>query len=119
MRKILADERGRMNVLLLDYDSVDDAAHALTRLPLVANQTGVRVQAISYEYSSSKRGVHVVVFLKDFLPAFQVVLLQSLCGSDWRRETFNQFRVRNLARARAFWRKRWNVFYCEKWRAPE
>lgn len=117
--RLLARKDGAMRVLLLDYDTVAEAGLVSRRLPLVIWQTGIRVKAVAYMYSSSGKGLHVIVYLRDWLPAFQVVVLQAILGSDWKRETFNLVRVRNLRRTRAFWRQRWNVLYSWKFRGPE
>lgn len=108
---------GSSNKLLLDFDDVKSPSQIMARLPFVTRQLGLRVKSMSYVYSSSGRGIHVVILLGEMLPAPVIVSLQILCGSDWRRETFNLVRVKSLRNAPAFWRNRWNVLYAEKWRA--
>ena len=105
-----------MDVLLLDFDNMADAGQVVERLPFTMRKLGIRVRAISCEFSSSKRGIHTVVYIGELLPPFMIVALQILCGSDWRRETFNLVRARSLRHAPAFWIPFWNVLYSEKWR---
>ena len=105
--------------LLLDFDSLDLVEELWVRLPFVIRKLDLHVESVSYEYSSSRRGFHVVVGLLEWVPANVVVILQALLASDWRRETFNMVRVLSLPDAPTFWRKRWNVLYGGKWRMPE
>jgi hypothetical protein len=54
------------------------------------------------------------VQIKAHLQPLEIVMLQALCGSDLRRETFNLVRALRLPDAPAFWHTRWNVLYSEK-----
>lgn len=105
--------------LLLDFDDVDLASGLLNRLMFVVRHLKLNVESVSFEYSSSRRGIHVVISLAEWVPPFVVVALQAILASDWRRETFNLVRVLSLPYAPVFWRRRWNTLYGGKWRMPE
>lgn len=105
--------------LLLDFDDVDLATGLVDRISFVTRHLKLTLESVSVEYSSSRRGLHVVVALNEWVPPMVAVLLQALLASDFRRETFNCVRVLSLPHASAFWRRRWNVLYGGKWRLPE
>jgi hypothetical protein len=70
-------------------------------------------------WRSHHGGAHVVLTAfrqGEYLPPIEVVLIQALLGSDWKRETFNYQRARGLTDAPTFWQlsDRWNVHYSEK-----
>jgi hypothetical protein len=62
----------------------------------------------------TKKGIHRLVRITETLQPLEIVMLQALCGSDVRRETFNLVRALQLPNAPAFWHSRWNVLYSEK-----
>jgi hypothetical protein len=107
---------GYSRKVLLDIDNPKLLPELLVKLPFVARKLELSVLTLSYCYSSSRRGFHVVIFFKELLSPMLTIILQVMLGSDWRRETFNLVRVRNLRRAPAFWQSRWNVLYGDKWR---
>lgn len=107
---------GSTNELLLDFDDLEPLPRLLPRLSFLSRALDFHVKSLTYCYSSGGRGIHVVILLRESLPASLVVSLQLLCGSDWRRETFNLVRVKNLRHATVFWRQRWNTLYSQKWR---
>ena len=67
-----------------------------------------------YQQYETAKGYHLVLEIKEPLEPLCIVLLQALCGSDLRRETFNMARVLKLSDAPTFWQTRWNVLYEEK-----
>ncbi|MGI8966679.1 MAG: hypothetical protein ACR2H1_11405 [Limisphaerales bacterium] len=108
---------GNSNVLKLDFDSHKIVPELWTRLPFIIAKLELDIICASYSYSPSGRGMHVVIYLNEMLTPNQIVFLQSLLGSDWRRETFNYIRAQAVGDAPAFWRTRWNVLYADKVRA--
>jgi hypothetical protein len=107
---------GSARQILLDIDDPELLPELLVKLPFVARKLELRVLTLSYCYSCSRRGFHVVISFKELLSPMLIVILQTMLGSDWRRETFNLVRVRNLRRAPVFWQSRWNTLYGDKWR---
>jgi hypothetical protein len=59
----------------------------------------------------TRRGWHVLVWLRGRVAPGLVVALQLLLGSDRDRECFNWYRVARFRAAPAFWRRRANVLY--------
>lgn len=106
--------------LRLDYDvplDTDGIELLEKRVSFVSDIVGIPLEM--YMLWRTQRGAHVIIQAhregKQLEPV-EVVLLQCLLGSDWRRECFNFQRVRVLADAPAFWQDRWNVLYSEKLR---
>lgn len=102
------------NVLKLDYDTpVFPAAAVAQRLRVVAGLLGLRL--VRVQRSRTRRGWHVVAMVDGpRLTPVTVVAMQAVCGSDWRRESFNLLRALQLPRVSPFWRERWNVLYSRK-----
>ncbi|MFS8083703.1 MAG: hypothetical protein ACMG51_09640 [Ginsengibacter sp.] len=65
-------------------------------------------------FPSNQKGFHRIIEIEEPLQALEIVLVQALCGSDLRRETFNMARVLLLSDAPLFWHSRWNNLYSEK-----
>ena len=105
--------------LLLDFDDLDLASGFMNRLAFVVRHMKLTLESVSFEYSSSGRGIHVVVSLNEWVPPLVAVTLQAILASDYRRETFNVVRVLSLPHASVFWRRRWNTLFGGKWRMPE
>lgn len=65
------------------------------------------------EYRRTGRGWHVVIGLREDLQPAEQVALQSILGSDRRREGLNMMRVLCIRRvgASSFWRARWNILF--------
>lgn len=63
------------------------------------------------EYRRTRHGWHVCVTVRRRVTPLQVVAVQAILGSDWRRETFNLVRARRLSRVPRYWRERFNVLY--------
>lgn len=87
-------------------------------MPIAAaiHQLGLKVSALRYD--RTRKGWHVIVFLKEALEPAETVLCQFSCGSDSRRETLNSMRVLGMRKhgASKFWRDRFNILYSEKLR---
>lgn len=107
--------------LRLDYDEPlngDGIERLEKRVAFVADIVGIPLE-LRQIWTSTHGGAHIVLVAtteeKVLLPV-EIVLLQSLLGSDWKRETFNMQRARVLGSAPAFWQlsDRWNVHYLRK-----
>jgi hypothetical protein len=66
------------------------------------------------EEFKTARGHHICLMLHGDYPALAIVAMQSILGSDRKREAFNLQRALVLGSAPAFWQFRWNVLYAEK-----
>lgn len=97
-----------MNLLLLDLDG-PLPANIDWRIRLVCWMQSLRVVWIRYD--RTRRGWHVVVCLRRPLGFQRRILLQSLCGSDWVRESWNAARALHWRDVPPFWRCRGNVLY--------
>jgi hypothetical protein len=66
---------------------------------------------ISYDVKETRKGYHIRLILSfPFkLSRYEFVLIQSLLGSDWKREMLNYFRVKNGL-------KDWNILFNKKYR---
>jgi hypothetical protein len=95
-------------VVKLDIDGVISRDFS-ARLSWVFSALGYGVEAVRYD--KTRRGWHVLIFVRRKLAPRTVVALQAILGSDYRRETFNLLRVLSLAKRPMFWRERWNVLY--------
>lgn len=101
-----------MNILCdFDNEVPDDLS---SRLQMVARIQRLRIRW--YRIDRTKRGYHLVVSVSNRMGAVRLVLIQSLLGSDWKREAFNSRRaiLRGLPE---FWRKRRNVLYHRHYRS--
>lgn len=83
------------------------------RLAWLAWQLGVEVRSFS-TYMSHSGGLHAEAVISGDWPPVTVIAMQTILGSDPKRETFNLVRALTLDSAPAFWRKRWNVLYASK-----
>jgi hypothetical protein len=119
-------------LLLLDFDSAEAyrdfpmRARFLARwLGLVSDEVNYRERWADFRVKRRRtaRGWHVVVYypaeLVAYVPPLQIVALQALLGSDWKREGFNLVRVLNLKDAPEAWQTRWNVLYTQKFGAVD
>jgi hypothetical protein len=100
----------------LDYDSREQLADGLERMRWVralAADNGFYCGPYRMLRHRTRRGYHVELFAQCKIEPAQMVALQSILGSDYRRETFNLFRARMLPLAPGFWRQlgHWNVLH--------
>lgn len=101
-----------MTDILCDFDGrVPEDLSA--RLEMV-----VRVQRLNVNYyriDRTRHGYHLILNVSNKLGAMRTILIQSLLGSDWKRETYNSRRAmqRNIP---SFWRERRNVLYKRHYR---
>jgi len=93
--------------ILIDVDGplhdVEWRCQQLVRLGVI------RVRMIRYDRTA--HGWHVIVDVPGRRSSLEVVALQAIIGSDWKREAFNLMRVKNLDGVPLYWRQRWNVLY--------
>lgn len=100
------------SVLRLDFDNTRQITEAqLARMEWVCRMLRWRIVAVAL--APSRSGWHVEIVLSRRISAESLVAAQALCGSDFKRETFNLARARRLRAVPAWWRvpSRWNVLY--------
>jgi hypothetical protein len=105
-------------VALLDFDSFAAYRAFPERARFAAHTFGVPFRCCRLARRRTSRGWHVVVHVytrREISPLFMVAL-QSILGSDSRRETFNLFRAVRLKQAPRAWQDtgRWNTLYRRK-----
>jgi hypothetical protein len=108
--------KGSLNstILKLDIDTHDREALRANTVAIKWTLDTLGYKVLAVKTHITKRGVHRLVQIKAHLQPLEIVMLQALCGSDLRRETFNLVRALRLPDAPAFWHTRWNVLYSEK-----
>jgi hypothetical protein len=102
-----------MTLLKLDFDKPIPRDFA-GRLRFVS-----RVHGLRYVWRCDRRtahGWHVTLAVAGRVALWRVVLLQAVCGSDWRRETYNAARVVVARQVDLVWRERINVLYKRHYR---
>ena len=77
----------------------------------VLHVIGLRSDCVCFE--RTKRGWHVIVYLRTMLEAGEIIALQAILGSDNRREALNLRRAISMRRlgVERFWERRWNILY--------
>lgn len=103
-------------LLYLDFDEPIEEEPFFRHVKMIASMCFIDLDIKAIH--KTERGVHVILFAewkdrKSLEPA-EMVALQLLLGSDFKREAFNLLRAHTLGDAPAFWRDRWNVLYSEK-----
>lgn len=103
----------------LDYDSREELRAGIERMRFVlslARSNGFNPGRIVLKRHRTRRGWHVELLARIQLRPVEMVALQSLLGSDYRREAFNLFRSLALPSAPGFWRQlgNWNVLHRER-----
>jgi hypothetical protein len=104
---------------MLDFDSFADYRAFPWRARFLLDAFGEssrRYRMRRFRSHSGKWHVVVAMYCKRLPPPVAIVALQTLLGSDWKRETFNLVRARNLGRVPRAWQHlaRWNTLYSEK-----
>lgn len=86
------------------------------RIRFAAWTIGFTVKYVRFD--RTRNGWHMIVETRERFTPTELVLLQSLLGSDWKREVYNARRARTLSRQPALWRRapRWNTLYTRHWR---
>jgi hypothetical protein len=118
LKSALTTAKTHEPLLLLDFDDWQSYRAAPQRMRFAARWLGCPLSDFRLMRHRTARGWHIIVYARRGYVAepLTVVALQAICGSDWRRETFNLVRARNLAAAPPEWRKvgAWNTLYREK-----
>lgn len=101
-----------MRKIKLDFDSPEPPD--FTRIYGVLSLADVELENVLIT-RSQHNGWHVTLETKYMLENWEIVIFQALCGSDWKRETFNYIRVKALPMMRdwqrASWEQNWNVLF--------
>jgi hypothetical protein len=104
---------------MLDFDTFEGYREFPRRARFVLNTFGQsprRYRLRRFRSHSRKWHVVVLMYCRRLPPPLAIAALQSVLGSDWKRETFNIARARKLGRAPRAWQRlaRWNALYSEK-----
>lgn len=79
---------------------------------------GLRPRRDGLMLERTRRGWHVVIRLREKLLPSEIVALQSILGSDGRREALNFMRAFAMRQkcngVTGYWRKRWNILFAGK-----
>jgi hypothetical protein len=97
-----------MTTLKLDFDGRIPRDYA-RRLEFIVRAHRLRV--LAERIDKTRNGYHVTLTVAGRVSFMRVILLQSLLGSDWKRETFNSRRAVAWRNVPEFWRVRANVLY--------
>jgi hypothetical protein len=97
-----------MTVLKCDFDGRFPAG-ICNRLGFIARQNRVRV--IDLRIDRTRHGWHLTARLSGRVSPLRLVLMQALCGSDYRRECYNGVRAMRLRGTSPFWRDRFNQLF--------
>ena len=105
------EEYSASNKLLLDFDR--KRTPRLMETFSLLRMCGLH--ATSIRDDRTRKGWHRTILLRETLPEFALVAIQSNLGSDRRREGLNIMRlVRTRNRLSPFQRRRWNILYSAK-----
>jgi hypothetical protein len=108
------DDTARPTLLLCDYDF-----RRVPRLrPMFAVLRTIGLRPAWVRTDRTRRGWHVIIRLTRALLPAETVAVQTLLGSDSRRESLNLMRAMSVARNKPskFWRGRWNLLFSYKLR---
>lgn len=107
-----------MNLIArLDYDSREDLREGVRRMRVVSRMLPLPDDTKFRLYRfRTRRGWHVEIYSTLRLRSAEIVALQALLNSDFRREAFNLFRAHQLPLAPRFWQNmpNWNILHREK-----
>ena len=102
-----------MSEIKLDFDKPEKPN--FQKIWAVLGICGIIIDAI--RVSKSKHGgTHVLIKTKPVLRDWEILTLQAIMGSDWKRETFNYIRVKAITEnprgwEREYWERNWNVLF--------
>lgn len=108
------DDTASPTLLLCDYDF-----RRVPRLrPMFAVLRTIGLRPAWVRTDRTRRGWHVIIKLTRALLPAETVAVQTLLGSDSRRESLNLMRAMSVARTNPgkFWRGRWNLLFSYKLR---
>lgn len=112
VRRLKLGQFGQVKIYGDRYTTLSDIDRkkppTLERVFRVSHVVGLGVSWVRIDRSSSERW-HLVIRWRRAMSRSQIVALQLLMGSDWRREMFNFYRVLSGIRSR-----RWNFLFEEK-----
>jgi hypothetical protein len=106
-----------MALVKCDYDGARLPPGWWQRVGMACRFHGLRVEYVRID--RTRNGWHVVIAVKQRVALMRLVLVQALCGSDWKRELFNSRRALVFRHTSPFWRKRANVLYSRHLRGVE
>lgn len=105
-----------MVTLKVDYDG-RIPARCLERVAVVCRVHRLRVVAVAFRRTA--HGYHMTVEATGRVSFMRQVLIQSLLGSDWKREMYNSRRAVAWRNVPPFWRARANVLYTRHYHEVE
>jgi hypothetical protein len=109
----IVEEKSEYNKILLDFDTG-------RRTPMLSGVyvtlRALQLRAIWIRCDRTKKGWHVTIKINHRLECAEIVAIQAICRSDFKRETLNLMRVIAMRKygASKFWKKRWNILYSGK-----
>jgi hypothetical protein len=97
----------------LDYDSRDELEEGVRRMRFLRSLPCIDAERFNMSRYRTRRGWHVEIYSNMELAPAEIVALQAILGSDFRRESFNLYRAHKLPLTPLFWRRlsRWNVLH--------
>jgi len=90
-----------MSLIKLDYDG--HTLHTYDKRKWIIKYLGLTFEWIEI-HNTVHGGFHVRIKLKENLKPLEILAIQVLLGSDYKRETYNLLRVRNKI-------KNWNALF--------
>lgn len=106
------------NVLKLDFDCIEpEFINYVKRIRTTLRIIGV-LQLVDVKVMKTHRGYHVYLFInstKYKIMSQDVLCIQALMGSDWKRESFNYLRVISKCQNGELLNENWNVLFISKW----
>ena len=93
-----------MSIIKLDYDNTKKLKRAFGRLDYIMSVIECKVMIERYHVSPSGKGLHIHLYMDKFISDAEIIFIQTLLGSDWKREIKN---FRRLKREE----KGWNVTF--------
>lgn len=98
-------EVGHPKRTLLDYDHSRPVS--LRKIAWVSRTIQNKVKLVRYDRTT--KGYHVIIHWERPMDSLQILALQAILGSDYRRESLNWFRLDSGIQA-----DNWNILYSNK-----
>jgi hypothetical protein len=100
----------------LDYDNREDMREGVRRMRFLLRGLPDTGHVFQMQRHKTRRGWHIEIFSTLSLCPAEMVALQAILNSDYKREAFNLFRVHQLPLAPQFWHAlpNWNILHTEK-----
>jgi hypothetical protein len=99
-----------MRTLKIDIDSKTISQRQVNRMDWII--AFFRLDILDIKLTESRKGWHIEFIIQNPINDYEIVLLQLLLGSDWKRECFNLLRVHSGK----FKNQSWNILFKKKWR---